>query len=180
MRRVAVDLHDVCIGYVHGLIDKYGWPMMWDADIRNMWLHIHQIEWDIHFRPYEHSNFLRNLYPIYGAKSGAQALYDSAEWWPLFLTATPAKGREESATRDWLKFNHFPPSEIVFAGSFYNKVEYIIENEIDYIIEDHPLVIEPCMKLGLSVVIYSTPWNRHIDTSLRAENWEEVKELFDV
>ena len=180
MKRVAIDLHDVCIGYVRGLIDKYGWPLTWETPLTNMWPHIPQIEWDMHFREYEHADFLWSLHPIRGAVKGTKALWNSPDWWPLFLTATPGGGREEKITREWLGSYNFDGFEIVFTGSFENKVDWIINNEIDYIIEDHPRVIEPCMKLGLSVVIYSTPWNRHIDTSLRAENWEEVKELFDV
>jgi len=177
VRRVAIDLHDVCIGYVHGLIDLYGWPLTWDADVREMWP---WVDWVHHFRAIQHAEFLQGLAPIRGAVVGTKALWNSPDWWPLFLTATPPKGVEEKVTRQWLASYNFDGIETVFTGSFENKVDFIMSNEIDYIIEDHPRVIEPCMKLGLSVVTYSTPWNRHIDTSLRAENWEEVRELFDV
>lgn len=71
-----------------------------------------------------------------------------------------------SSSAKWLDDKNIPYRDLMFV---HEKTDVYV----DVLIDDSPYNIEGFQAKGIPVIIYDTPYNRHIE-GLRAHNWEEV------
>ena len=167
MSRIAIDLHDVCIGYVTALVNRLGWPAQWGERMTSFWPNH---DWEKHWR--EHEEFLAGLLPIAGA---AEVLNIWAGRHDCFyLTATKEKWR--GVTERWLEANGFPAFPLVMTGTLDGKVAWLTvnENPIDYLIEDTVPVLWAAESRVRELIVIDAPWNRTFSGGQRFRTWEEI------
>ena len=168
---IAVDLDDVVAGYVTACIDRYGYPVVWSWDLREMWP---LVNWDAHFEETAHGAFLLGLRPIEGAREGCELLSKDL----LYLTAS--KESSMSVRKLWLKIHDFPSAPLICTGGFDNKAKWLQDNagEVKGLIEDLPSVLEAAHDAGIYTVVMDTPWNRSVRSGKRVRTWSEAVKLF--
>lgn len=175
MKKIAIDLHDTIAGYMSRFVEIYGYPYRWTGDLQEMYP---KSLLDEHFSQLNHSWFLETLRPY---KHASRVLWklvgmNGGKWEPFILTATKAGGPDQRTTMRWLTKWMFPPNlDIVFAGSHKGKVDYMIANKINYLVDDLPKVINPAVKMGIEVVVFNAPWNQQVELPhYRVETWDAL------
>jgi uncharacterized HAD superfamily protein len=96
----------------------------------------------------------------------------------LFITG---RADPETAQRhlEALPWNSSMPEMIVCGGNR-DKREYLIQNSVDFIVEDDVRHIDDYLKAGFGVGLMVRPWNRSAATSVTArfESWAEIERWF--
>jgi len=170
---LAVDIDDVLADYVGECIRTYGWPVQWSDGLKNMWPNVN---WDAHFQPEFHTQFLLSLRPIVGA---IDVLIEVMDDYDLFyFTAT--KPHAGHIRETWLNRNFFPKAPIICAGSFDGKVEWLQEHPVDVLVEDVSRVLWAASNQGAFAITFDTPWNRDLRTGKRVKTWAEIGPLLKV
>ncbi len=96
----------------------------------------------------------------------------------LFIT-----GREDPKTAkrqlEALSWNSTMP-EMVVCGGNRDKREYLVQNSVDFIVEDDVRHVDDYLKAGFGVGLMVRPWNRNTAAAVttRFESWAEIEQWF--
>ena len=96
----------------------------------------------------------------------------------LFITgrADPGTAKRHLEALSW---NSTMPEMIVCGGNR-DKREYLIENSVDFIVDDDVRHVDDYLKAGFGVGLMVRPWNRSAATAVTArfESWAEIDQWF--
>ena len=170
---IAVDLDDTICGYVTACIERYGWPVTWSWDLRQMWP---TVDWGAHFDGLAHQAFILGLRPLHGAQEGCRLLERNDKL--LYLTASTELSK--NIRQLWLKIHDFPYAPIICTDGFENKAAWLRDNagEVKALIEDLPLVLDAANDAGIYTIVFNAPWNYGVRNGKRVYKWSEVVNLF--
>jgi 5'(3')-deoxyribonucleotidase len=93
----------------------------------------------------------------------------------LMVTARPEPGPIEGWVNQLLDGQHHR-ARIVATGSFETKTEVLLENDIQWFVEDR---LETCHLLkaaGIAPVVFQQPWNQAPHDYLRVGSWQELEQ----
>jgi uncharacterized HAD superfamily protein len=96
----------------------------------------------------------------------------------LFITgrADPQTARRHLEALSW---NPTVPEMIVCGGNR-DKREYLVQNSVDFIVEDDIRHIDDYLEAGFDVGLMVRPWNRSAATAVTArfESWADIEQWF--
>ncbi len=180
--RVAVDLDDVCLDFVGGLIAsvKKEYDIELTEDDINQW-DLHTILDPIIGRSWW--SWLRDrewLWATFPAVDGAIGMLGWLRKEGYYLECLTSKPEwAEHSVFQWLGKWRPPFNRITIVGTKQDKIAY---SESELLIDDKP---ENCLGFiegGRKAILFSRPHNRSIDVSpplVRAWNWHHVRQLFE-
>lgn len=91
---------------------------------------------------------------------------------------TLRKKHFKELTRNWLVYYNYPESNNIITTT--NKKEWLLNNRVDFVIEDNPYIAEELSTIT-TVILYDYPYNRRISNNnkiIRVKNWNNIKEIF--
>ena len=116
--------------------------------------------------------------PYQGALEALSRIHHASGAPLLFITGRkdPQTARRQLEVLDW---NHGVPAIIVTGGDR-DKRSYLVDNEVDFFVEDDPQHLQDYLDAGIGVGLMVRPWNNDARARVtRAfDGWNDLRDWF--
>ena len=188
--RIGIDIDEIIAATLDAMLDFHNG--MYGTDLKQADIFSYKL-WEVwggseeeavqKWNEFFETDHFAGVCPIVGAFAAMTVLKERGH--ELFaITARPHHISKK--TEDWLD-EHFPAvfSGVRFAnthgasGIKYKKSELCAELGIGTLVEDDPRHAMDCASKGISVILFSYPWNKDLsaDNVFRALSWDDVIRL---